>query len=219
MTEAREGSRADSRLGNRPPAPDTPTAARRRWPHPALTGFVVVALVLTVIWAAGGFAGRKDLRITTEPGQLIATGPYEFAFTRATAQRVERFGSEVIVDVRLIGTGRTTGDRAIAPSSLSPMFVARDEATREIQEAESQQIGPGAGLENGSTFTPGLPPVEFTVEFEFPASFRPGKTLVFAIAELEFGDRSLLRTGEKSWNNGDRYFFVTLPLEQLPNEV
>lgn len=162
---------------------------------------------------------RKDLRIPTAPGQVIVTGPYEFTFTKATAQRVERFGSEVIVDVRVIGMGRTTGDAAIAPSTLNPMFVARDEASLEIQEANGQRFGPGGSLENGDTFTPGLPPVEFTATFEFSEKYRPGKTLVFAVAQLEFTDRSLLGTGEKTWNNGDRFFFVNLPLTTLPDDL
>ncbi len=198
--------------------PDDEAGPRRRRPHPVLIGVVVLALMLALIWALGGFKARTDLRIPAEPGQLIATGPYEFTFTRATAQRIKRFGTDVVVAVRVIGTGRTTGDEAITPSTLNPMFIARDEATREFQEADGQRFGPGGGFDYGDSFTPGLPPVEFTVTFEFSENYRPGRTIVFAVSELEYTDTSLLGTGEKVWNNADRTFVMQLPVTQLPDD-
>ncbi len=184
-----------------------------------LVGVVAIALVLALIWALGGFERRTDLRIPTEPGAVIRTGPYEFTFTKATAQRINRFGNEVVVDVRVIGTGRTTGDASIAPSTLNPMFVARDETSREVQEAQGQRFGSGSGFDQGDTFTPGLPPVPYTVTFEFSETYRPGSSLVFAVSELEYTDTTLLGTGEKSWNNGDRNFVLTLPVTQLPDDL
>ena len=198
--------------------PDPGSGPPRRRPHPVLIGLLVLALVLALIWALGGFGARTDQRIPAEPGQLIVTGPYEFSFTRATAQRINRFGSEVVVEVRAIGTGRTTGDEAISPSTLNPMFIARDDVTRELQEADGQRFGPGGGFDSGDTFTPGLPPVEFTVTFEFSENYRPGSTIVFAVSELEYTDTSLLGTGEKVWNNADRTYVLQLPVTKLPDD-
>ena len=38
------------------------------------------------------------------------------------------------------------------------------------------------------------------------------------MSELEFTDDSLLGTGEKTWNNGDRNFVLILPVTELPDE-
>ena len=184
-----------------------------------LIGLVAVAVVFALLWVTGGFRKRTDLRIDVAAGQLISTGPYEFTFTKATAQRVNRFGSEVVVQVFAIGTGRTTGTTSISPSTLSPMFVAVDEATREIKENDGQRFGPGGTFGHGNAFTPGLAPVEFTVTFEFSDNYRPGPELTFAVADLEFSDTTLLGTGEKSWNNADRQYVMTLPVTRLPDDL
>jgi hypothetical protein len=179
---------------------------------------LALALVLGLVWAAGGFEERTDLRIDTRPGQLIATGPYEFSFTRATAQRMNRFGSEWVVQVLVHGTGRTTGDEAITPSTLNPMFAAADERSREAHDMEGQRFGSGATYgSTGSSFTPGLAPVDYTVTFEFSDTYRPGAELTFAVFELEYTDTSLLGTGEKTWNNADRRYVLRLPVTRLPD--
>ena len=54
--------------------------------------------------------------------------------------------------------------------------------------------------------------------FEFSGKYRPGATLRFGVSELEFTDDSLLGTGEKTWNNGDRNFVLILPVTELPDE-
>lgn len=212
-------------LDERPPDPTwwspaeavVPATGPRR-PHPLLLGVGVLALVLTLLWVLGGFQDRTDLRIVSRAGALVATGPYEFAFTRATAQRVNRFGDEYVVQVFVYGTGRTTGDSAESPSTLSPMFWAYDQQSREIHAMEGQRFGPGATFGHGSSFTPGLPPQDYVVTFEFTDAYRPGSSITFAVAELEFSDTSLLGTGEKTWNNADQRYVMQLPLTRLPDE-
>lgn len=184
-----------------------------------LLGLVVAAAVLALVWALGGFGVRSDLRVPTAAKQVISTGPYEFTFDRVTAQRVSRFDDEVYVEVKVLGTGRTTGDQAVAPTSLDAMFAAKDDASGEIHEPTGQRFGPDAAIVDGSHFTPGLPPVDYQVVFEFSEGFRPGKVLRVAVSELEFTDTSLLGTGEKTWNPGDRNFVLLLPVTTLPDRL
>ena len=183
-----------------------------------LLGVGVLTVVLTLIWALGGFRDRTDLRIASLAGAPIATGPYEFAFTRATAQRVKRFGDEFTVQVFVYGTGRTTGDTAESPGTLSPMFWAYDQQSRELHAMEGQRFGPGATFGHGSSFTPGLPPQDYVVTFEFTDAYRPGPSITFAVAELEFSDTSLLGTGEQTWNNADRRYVMQLPVTRLADQ-
>lgn len=183
-----------------------------------LLGTLAVVLAVVVIWAAGGFATRTDLRIPTAAGHVITTGPYEFTFSTATAQRKTRNSGKTEVEVTVVGTGRTTAEKAAAPSYTNSMFVAKDDAGGEIQEATSQRFGSEANTDNGSNFTPGLPPIEYRVVFEFSGKYQPGATLRFAVSELEFSDASLLGTGEKLWNNGERNFVLLLPITRLPDE-
>ena len=58
------------------------------------------------------------------------------------------------MEVKVVGTGRTTGEEAVAPSYLNSMFVAKDDVSGEIQEASSQRFGNEAYVDNGSYFTP-----------------------------------------------------------------
>ena len=191
----------------------------RRWrPHPALLVTAALALVAALIWGLGGFADRTDLRLDARPGQVISTGPYEFAFTEATAQRMNRFGSEYIVQVLVKGTGRTTGHEAITPETLNPMFAAALAPGGEVRENVGQRFGPGATYGHGTSFTPGLPPVEFSVVFELGGDASPATTLTFAVAELEYSDTTLLGTGEQNWNNADARYVMSLPLTRLPDQ-
>jgi hypothetical protein len=75
------------------------------------------------------FKKRTDLLRTTPPGTLFTTGPYEFRFTDATAQRRKDFDGTPFWRVVMIGEGRTTGKESISPGYLpnSGMFISRDD--------------------------------------------------------------------------------------------
>ena len=95
-----------------PDSPSGPAAANRK-PIPAgvFYGCILLVLVLLVVavWGFGGFKRRTDLLKTMPPGALITSGPYEFRFTEATAQRKKKYDGTFSWEIVMIGEGRTTG--------------------------------------------------------------------------------------------------------------
>jgi len=189
---------------------------QRTW---VMIGSLVVAFAVLIglTWVAGGFDQRTDLRTIIPPGTTIATGPYEFAFTAATVQKKETFSDELVWEVIVSGTGRTTGDEAISPSSLDWFFSAREPVSNTVVEPESQQFGPtDRSLSGGSFFTPGLAPVPYRLVFHLPVAIDRPTTVELGVWDLEYRDRSLLRTGELSWGRADTYYRIDgLPVQQL----
>jgi membrane associated rhomboid family serine protease len=91
-------------------APAESIRSARAIPAPLVYGSIMLALVLlaVAVWAFGGFDKRTDLLKTTPPGTLIATGPYEFRFTEATAQCKKDFAGGFYWELVMMGEGRTT---------------------------------------------------------------------------------------------------------------
>jgi hypothetical protein len=178
---------------------------------------LALALLVTAVWGLGGFRKRTDLLIRTEPGTKISTGPYELAFTHATAQRKTAFGTNAISwEVKAVGTGRTTGSSSIAPTTSDDgMFASRDPGSGEIEVADGFTMG-SEGSTDRRTFTPGAPPVDFLVTFTYKASYAPGPTLRFLVSTLEFTDTSLVGDGKKTWNNATYSYELFLPVRVLP---
>jgi hypothetical protein len=197
------------------PTPAEPSG-RRAW---VMVGSLVLALALLIglTWAAGGFDQRTDLRTTIPPGTTIVTGPYELVFTAVTVQKKESFGDDLVWEVVVSGTGRTTGDEAISPSSLDWFFSVREPVSNTVVEPESQQFGAtDRSLSGGSFFTPGLAPVPYRLIFHLPATIDRPTSVQLGVWDLEYRDRSLLRTGELSWARADTYSLVDgLPVQQL----
>ena len=192
--------------------------ARRTW---LMLGSLVVALAVLVglTWVAGGFDQRTDLRTVVAPGTTIATGPYEFTFTAATVQKKKNFDDTLVYEVVVSGTGRTTGDEAIAPASLNWFASLREPASGEVVEPESQRFG-AANRDGGSFFTPGLDPIPYRLVFLLPASIERPTAVQLAVWDLEFRDTSLLRTGEKSWGRANTFYRVDgLPVQQLADDL
>jgi hypothetical protein len=201
-----------------PPVPREPRT--RPVPRAGLVyACVGLALVLLVaaVWGFGGFRKRTDLLIPTAPGTTISTGPYELAFTRVTAQRTTESGTNAVSwSVKVVGTGRTTGARSIAPEiSDDGMFASKDPGSGEIEVATGQDIGNG-GTNDRTTFTPGAPPLDYAVTFTYAASYAPGPTLRFLVSTLEFTDTSLVGDGKKTWNNTSYAYEMFLPVQVLP---
>ncbi len=197
-----------------------PTTRRR-----ALLWVMAVVGLLTVTVAAlaatGGFRERADLPTPVAPGTTLSTGPYELTFIAATAQRRKDFGDSPYWEVRVTGTGRTTGEETIAPSLgvRNPMFLARAGAGGEVHDPEGLRWGTEERISDGDGFTPGLPPVPFSVEFTFPEASPPTPTLRFAVFEQEFRDISLLGNQDPTWTNGKRFWVSDLPVRRLPDET
>jgi hypothetical protein len=177
---------------------------------------VALVLLVTAVWGFGGFRKRTDLLIRTAPGTTIGTGPYELAFTYATAQRKTAFGTNAVSwEVKAVGTGRTIGASSIAPTTSDDgMFASKDPASGEIEVANGFTMG-SEGSSDRRTFTPGAPPVDFVVTFSYAASYAPGPTLRFLTSTLEFTDTSLVGDGKKTWNNATYSYEMFLPVRVL----
>ena len=195
-------------------APSASLSGRRRSPR-FVAGIIVLALVLAVglVWALGGFADRTDILLPRDPGTQVSSGPYDFVFTKATAQQKKGFDGTVYWEVFVLGTVANTSTTAMFPP-YGDMFVAKDPGSGEVHSPEIAKIGDGTYIEH-STVTPGLPPVAYRVEFHYGATYRPGPTLAFVAFQLEYTDED--RTGDdKTWNDANRAYRFSLPVEVLP---
>jgi hypothetical protein len=202
--------------------PDHPRSGRSRTiPAPLLYGSIMLALVLLVVavWAFGGFDKRTDLLKTTPPGTLITTGPYEFRFTEATAQRKKDFAGGFHWELVVIGEGRTTGKESISPSYVGNggMFVSKDDASQEVVLPDSVRMGHNLGFDR-HRFTPGLALSAYAVVFKYKDSYRPGPTIRFAVSELVYG-KHLLTSEEEGWHNGTYGYQFYLPVRVLPEDL
>lgn len=199
-----------------------PTGRRRTLPPGAvyLALLVALALVAALVWGLGGFRRRTDVLEDTAPGTLVTAGPYELRFSEVTAQQRTDFRGGVTWRVTVTGEGRTTGDVTIAPTYFGDhgMFVAKDEASGDVQVPKSQSFRTSGSL-SGAAFTPGLPLQPYRLDFDFPHSYRPGPTLVFVAYRLEFRDSSLLGDQEPQWRNADTAYRFRLPVRVLPPAI
>ncbi|GAB3746029.1 hypothetical protein [Microlunatus parietis] len=198
--------------------PEDEPDEQRRLPGPvrALIVVLVVAVLVGGVWALGGFKVRTDTDERVQPGQTIETGPYELAFSEATAQKHIDDDGTATWYVTVLGTARTTGDEALSPRNT--MFVAKDPETVEQPDAGDAEIGTGDTGTHPANLTPGLPPVPYRVMFMFSEHYRPTDKILFAVYRLEEGNALLLDTGEKSWNNTRYVFRYDLPLTVLPEK-
>ena len=195
----------------------------RRSPVPGslVYGGVVLALVLTIapVSAFGGFDRRTDLLRPVQPGTLISTGPFELSFTEATAQRLTDSKETVIWKIVVIGQARTTSDETIAAKHFgsASMFAIRDLATNTTAEPKSATIGEPdeLGLSSRSSLAPGLPPMEYRLTFELPASYQPGTVLRLAVMDLEYAAR-YLTSEEEGWFNEIGGSRLDLPVRVRP---
>lgn len=178
--------------------------------------------MFALVWGLGGFEKRKDVLITKAPGDLLVSMPFEFTFTKATAQLKTDFDESQYWEVIMIGEGRNTGDKSLAPHYLGDYgtFVARDKDTPEVQSAESITIGGGSSIMlRASTFTPGLPAQPFSVTFRFSDKYEPDDVVTFGVFQQEFSVTSLIGEDEPTWNNSTYAYLLDLPVEQLPAET
>lgn len=191
---------------------------QRGLPGPVRGAIAVLAVVVLVagIWALGGFKVRTDTDQHVQPGESIESGPYEFVFSKATAQKNTSSDGEVSWMVLVHGTARTTGDESIYPKNS--MFAAKDPETVEQPDAGDTEIGTEGTGTHASYLTPGLPLVPYRVQFEFSEHFKPTDRILFAAYRLQEGNALLLDTGEKSWNNTRYAYRYDLPITVLPEK-
>ena len=195
-----------------------PGPAVRTW-SPAVVGLVVglaLVLVVALVLGLGGLERRTDVLRDTPVGSTVRTGPYELRFTGATAQQRTGFDDAVTWRVVMTGEGRTTGEESLAPDYAGDhgMFVAKDEASREVQLPQGETFGPGQRI--GGRFTPGLPMQPFAVQFDFSPDYRPQERVTFVVYQLELRDSSLLGNQDEQWRNAQQAYRFELPLQVLP---
>jgi hypothetical protein len=202
--------------------PEAPPAVAR----PALRStlvylavLVALALLVAGVWGFGGFKKRTDLLRPVPPGQRFTTGPYEFSFSEATVQQAKKADGTISWKVRVLGQGRTTGKEAIGPTyvtSPNGIFVLRDPVTGQIVIPDGERYGSDTGFDRHN-FTPGLPPIPYTLSFTLDARYQPGPILRFGVGDLVYGTH-FLTTEEKTWHNGTYISLILLPVRVLPAE-
>lgn len=213
----------DAPVGEDWAAPTPPGRRRssgRRVPAAVVYGAVLLALVLIVvaIWGLGGLRQRTDVFRNVPVGSLVSTGPYVLSFTEATAQLTTDFDDTSYWKVTVIGSGRSTATKTMAPtwSGDESMFLAKDDASQELELPTSTSFGGVDALLDRDAFTPGLAPILYAVTFKFHESYRPGATLRFVAYDLDFYDNSLLGDGDKAWHNDNSGSRMFLPVRVLP---
>jgi hypothetical protein len=201
-----------------PPADDMQRPRRRRLLTVGIPVLILVVLVAGV-WAFGGFRERKDTATTVAAGTTFVNGPLQFSFSTATVQKANGYGKyKRIQKVVVSGTVRNTGNEALSPSG--DWFFARALHGGEVQTGDSAGIGDPDQFSAPDHVTPGLPAVPIHVNFEFPPTYQPGHTILFAVGTLSYGTHSYFSSGDsKYWDvGGGSVFRITLPLTKLAAE-
>ena len=203
-----------------PPAGAPVRGSRRRGPLAYAAGLLGLALVIGLLHVTGGFGRRTDLFTPVAAGTLITTGPFELAFTEATAQPRTNYDETPGWEVVVIGRARTTGDETDAPSTFGDdgLFVLYDPATTRTELPYGTAIGPPTdSVQDRGNLAPGLPTTDYRVTFRLPGDYVPGPTIDLGVAELVF-ESKYLTTDEKAWDNGLHGYRVQLPVRVLPAE-
>jgi len=178
--------------------------------------FLVLVLLVVAVWGFGGFKRRTDLLRTVPVGTLLTTGPYEFRFTKATAQHKKNYDDTFYWELVMIGEGRTTGTESISPSYTGNggMFISKDDVSQEIAMPDSVRMGESQGFTR-YRFTPGLPLSPYSVVFKYQDSYRPGPTIRFVVWDLVYG-KHYLASEEEGWHNDTHGNQFYLPVQVLP---
>jgi hypothetical protein len=183
-----------------------------------LAMLVALALLVATVWAFGGFKKRTDILRPVPPGQPFTSGPYEFSFSGATVQQINKSDGTMTWKVKVLGQGRTTGKEAMSPAWVNSergIFVLKDPGTGQVVVPDNDQLG--IDSYSRSKFTPGLPPIAYTVSFILDGRYHPGRYLQFAALDLVYGSH-YLTTEEKAWHNGTHGTTILLPVRVLPAE-
>ena len=201
---------------NQPPEPDQPRGRRRL----IAIGIPVLAVVVLVgaVFAFGGFKQRNDTITDVELGQTFTNGPYELSFSSATVQQTEGFGKYKRIQ-KVIVTGRMRNNADTAASPNQDWFLARGVRDSNVQTGDSCNIGKPDQFGGPQDVTPGVPPVQVNVQFEFPPTFKQTE-LVFGMRQLSYGTHSYTGgTANQYWDaSGSNLFRLRLHLKRLAAE-
>jgi hypothetical protein len=172
----------------------------------------VLVVVVGVVALLGGFRARTDLQTRVAPGSVIATGSLEVTLDHATVQRVTSSGGFRVV---ASGTARTTGTTSIDPGTGDDGFLfARSTSTAEVQASDSITLGSTDALLSVEHLTPGVPPVPWSVTFNFAKD--PGPTVFLAVFGQQYTTPYIFGD-ELGWQTTDDASTLTLPLGSAPD--
>lgn len=175
-----------------------------------------LVLVLTAVWALGGFAVRGDQIARVDAGTTLVVGPYELTFSSASVQHLP---SEEKYEVVVAGTGRTTKDKTISPPTGEASFVyTKNPANQETQTVQSFDYGDSTDvILQPDSFTPGLDKIAFSATFDYAQPVSGELTLI--VFDQEFSDNYIFSDDEPTWNRIDSGYAMTLPVRTLPDRT
>ena len=204
--------------------PAVASTTRRRRPRILTVGVPVIAVVviIAVVWALGGFDRRDDQVQDVVTGSPVALGPVTVTFDRATVQEANGYGTyKRIQKIVAYGTARNTWTESFDPQA--DWFIAKDPNSKLVQSGQTFQIVRGKDLifDAPDTLAPGLPAEPVSVEFEMPPTFKPGRTIVFGISKIDYGNHSFFSSSdEEEWDeSGGGAYRMRLPLQVLKPEA
>jgi hypothetical protein len=196
--------------------------ARRRRPRILTVGIPVLAVVVIIaaVWALGGFDRRRDQVQDVATGSPVVQGPLTLTFTRATVQEANGYGQyKRIQKIVAYGTARNTWTESFDPQS--DWFIARDPNSDLVETGQLFKIvrGDDVIFDAPDTLAPGLPAQPVSVEFEMPPTFKPGRSFVFGVAKVDFGNHSFFTSSdEETWDDSGTAYRMRLPLQVLKPE-
>lgn len=194
------------------PAPPEPPPRRRRLVL-VLAPVVGLALLIALTAGFGGFRQRTDRVHDVAVGGPISTGPYVFTLQRATAQSVDSLGQR-IVRVIVYGTVANTGDEGQTPSTSQ--FYGKKPTDPSYASVQYVNVGTSSDGTGGQTVTPGLPPVELRLTYEFDGRWTPTDSFRVVITDLTQVDRTLGGKDPHLEPDPDTAYRVTVPVRVLP---
>lgn len=198
-----------------PSADLTPPVTQFRTPGwlRALIVVGVVAVIIGLIVALGGFRHRTDVLETRRPGTVLQTGPFEIVLHEVTAQRVQDWDEEWEWQIRLRGEIRNVWSEAEAYRMGEHGWMAwRQPATQEIVIPQS--------VVRAHTNTYRVPPTGdwFATEWVGTAEDDPSAYLQVHMLDLEYTDNSLLGFGTRVWNPASVTYETWVPVIRLPDK-
>ncbi|MVA74924.1 hypothetical protein GC722_02610 [Auraticoccus sp. F435] len=220
------------------PAPGTWLDQRplsRDWPEPAPplrvprwvrvgVPVLVLALLLGLVAALGGFERRTDRLTVMAPGAELDCHQLVYTFDSATVRRTQGVDGVWEHQLTVSGTVRNPTDEPQAPryGEFGSLVVR---GVPGPLTATIEAVALGSSFEELSVNTrdfvaPGAPALPLEVRFTLPDDYEPSDVVLLGAFEMEYTDNYVLGLGggQRSWNKTDDAYAVYLPLTVLPEE-
>ncbi len=179
---------------------------RPRWVIPVAI-IAIIALLLTAVWAVGGFDARRGRLPLLEAGTTYQTGQLQVTFTYAVA-KASSLGKGT--SVKVYGTCRNISD--------TPTHVSNDNAYAAKMGGSDDMVLPTLLTFEGPTFNtvtklnPGLDPVLCALTFDYESAIKVSDHFILAIYDMDWGDHTVTKSGEESWQVRSTGVRLVIPL-------